>query len=270
MKEGTILYERRISLRKGVADEQVRAMMPEYNVAKFTLAFSDSVSIYKPLEEDNSDASSGFGGPGFGGGPGGGGRGGGGGFRMRQGGFGGGDNAVGAGGDVYRNYGEAKSIESHELGNHTYLIEDSIRKQKWKITPETKIIEGHPCRKAVSKIWQQPTPARKAPGDTAQVKPQLPKEVDVEAWYAEDMPSPAGPDVYGSLPGVVLILIIDNGSTYYVATAIVKDVKVKDIKAPKGRKTTRDDYNKMVQQVINNQNNGNNRTMIRSMNGGGF
>ena len=47
VKEGTIVYERKINMYRTIQDEQMRAMIPEFRTSKHMLLFSDSVSVYK-------------------------------------------------------------------------------------------------------------------------------------------------------------------------------------------------------------------------------
>jgi hypothetical protein len=53
-KQGTITYERKINMWKRITDEQMRAMIPEYRNSKHILYFSDSVSLYKAVPEDET------------------------------------------------------------------------------------------------------------------------------------------------------------------------------------------------------------------------
>ena len=124
-KQGTISYERKINLWKRIQDEKRRVTIPEFRTTKHTLIFNDTVSIYKTIkEEEEMNPFEGGGGEGRGGGGGfGGGRG-----RM----FGSND------GDLYKNFSQGMSIQATEQSGKDFLISDTIRKQAWKITGETK------------------------------------------------------------------------------------------------------------------------------------
>lgn len=130
-KEGTVVFERKINMYKTITDEQMRAMMPEFRTSKHQLLFSDSVSVYRVIPEDEAPDP-------FGGGGGGGAR-----MVMRFG---------NDGGDLYKNFAQSKSILSSGLGGKNFLIVDSIRSQPWKLSMETKQILGHTCHKATRKI----------------------------------------------------------------------------------------------------------------------
>jgi GLPGLI family protein len=235
ISEGVIIYERKINMHKRIQDEQMKAMIPEFRTSKHQLLFSDSTSMYKAVPED--EMPEGFG------------EGGGNRFVMRM----GGDN-----GELYKNFAVGKSLESRELGAKTYIIEDSIRPRSWKLTSETKVIHGYTCRKAISTETMVTGGGMRvrmggadnnAAADTAN-RPQ-PRQVTVEAWYAEGITAPVGPESYGMLPGVILELNIDNGSMTFSAVEIKKEVDRKEIKEPKkGKKVTREEFMKMMAELM--------------------
>lgn len=234
--EGVVIYERKINMHRRIQDEQMRAMIPEFRTSKHQLFFSDSTSVYKTLPEDEmpeSFSSDGGGGTRV--------------FRM-----GGGENA-----ELFRNFAEGRSLEARELGAKNFIIEDSIRRRNWKLTGETKVILGYTCRKAVGTEKMVTGPVRmvvsnngNTNADTTTKRPE-PKEVIVEAWYAEGLNAPVGPDSYGMLPGAILELNIDNGAVAYTALEVKKTVDRKDIKEPKkGKKVTRDEFMKMQMELM--------------------
>lgn len=241
VKEGTIYYDQKVNMHKTIQDEQMKAMMPEFRTAKFILQFSDSVSVYKTVPED--EAPDPF--------AGGGGR-----MVIRMG---------GGGGDLYKNFSQSKSIQTSELGGKNFLIVDSIRQQPWKLGTETKQILGYTCHKATRKVMQ-PNRAimRMSMGaggttttDTANKGAIQGKEVEVVAWYADEIVSPVGPENYGQLPGVILQLDVDNGTQVYTATEVKKTVDQKELKEPKkGKVVTRQEYAKMMTDMMGNMQGG--------------
>jgi GLPGLI family protein len=235
VKQGTVYYDQKVNLHKTITDEQMRAMIPEFRTAKYMLLFSDSVSLYKLVPEDEAPD------PFAGNGP----R-----VIMR---FGAG------GGDLYKNFAQSKSIQASELGGKNFLIADSIRQQPWKLSDETKQVLGHLCHKATRKIMQAGRLVMNgASGDVKHdtTAPKMPagKEVDVTAWYADDIISPVGPESYGQLPGVILQLDVDNGTTVYTATEVKKTVDLKELKEPKkGKLVTRQEFTKMMKDMMGSQ-----------------
>jgi GLPGLI family protein len=245
IKEGTIVYERKINTHRNMPNEQMRAMVPEFRISKHLLIFSDSISVYRMIPE-NEDPDQFAGGAGAGGG---------GGVRMSF--TMGGSNDAG---DLYKNFTQSKSILSSELAGKSYLVVDSITQQPWKLTNETKQILGYTCLKATRKITVQAAPMRmmviNGPGgntnrDTS--RPQ-PREIELVAWYAQDIASPVGPENHGQLPGVILELDTDNGATVYKALEFKKQVDQKQLKEPKkGKTVTAAEFSKMRMDLMQQQ-----------------
>ncbi len=240
VKEGTIYYDQKINMHKTIQDEQMKAMMPEFRTAKFILQFSDSVSVYKTVPED--EAPDPFAG-------GGGGR-----VMIRMG---------AGGGDLYKNFSQSKSIQTSELGGKNFLIVDSIRQRPWKLGTETKQVLGYTCHKATCKVMQAAPAMRRmvmgggGPSIDTTIKAAKGKEVEVVAWYADEIVSPVGPENYGQLPGVILQLDVDNGTTVFTATEVKKTVDQKDLKEPKkGKVVTREEYVKMMTDMMGNMQGG--------------
>jgi GLPGLI family protein len=240
VKQGTITYERKVNLHKAISDEQMKAMVPEFRTSKHQLLFNDSVSLYKTIPEDEAPDP----------------------FDNNGGGvrtvvrFGGGNND-----ETYTNFAGHTTLKQTELGSKTYLVQDSIRKQQWKLTDETKKILGYTCRKAVTtqKMVIRNTTIRtvQTGGNTStdSAKTTNPKNEDLEvvAWYAEDIVTPAGPDNNGGLPGVILQLDINNGQTVYTATEVSKNYSQKDLKQPtKGKKITGKEFTTLQEEMLQN------------------
>jgi GLPGLI family protein len=240
-KEGTITYQRTINNWKRITDESRRASIPEFQVSKYILYFTDSISIYKLIPDENALEP-------FANGEGGGG------FRRFN--FGGGD------GDLFKNFTTGLTTQASELGGKNFLITDTIRKQSWKISAETKEILGVVCRKATLKITQPNFQGRafnfnrnRPAGDTTtRQAPPAPREIEIFAWFAQSILAPAGPDTYGQLPGVILELNVDNGTTVYKALTLKPTVDAKELKEPKkGKKVTRQEYGQLQRELFQNQ-----------------
>lgn len=238
---GTVTYERKINMHRRINDEELKARIPEFRITKFMLVFKDSISVYKniPDEIDPFD------------------NGGRGGMTFRVGGF--------DGGTLFKNFSSYKLLEEQELGDKTYVIEDSIRQQPWKLTEDRKTILGHSCRKAILKTQRTMGVRRMSfssgnttPTDTANQKPQI-REIEIAAWFAEDMMLPVGPATYGSLPGLILEVDENNGETIYVATEINAKAENKELKEPKGKRISRKEFNEKREELFRNM----------QMNGGG-
>lgn len=240
VKEGTISYERKTNLHRMIQDEQMRAMMPEYRTSRYQLLFADSISLFKVIPDD--EAPDPFAGSGQG--------------RMNF------RLGTGEGGELYKNFAQKRWVRGEELGGKNFLITDSIKPQPWKLTGESKQILGHTCFKATRKITITAGNMRRsivmggnAPAiDTTVQNQAKPREIDVVAWYAQDMISPTGPENFDQLPGAILEVNIDNGATLYMATEIKKTVDLKELKEPKkGKNVTSTEFNKLRADLMRNQ-----------------
>jgi GLPGLI family protein len=243
-KEGTITYERKINAWKRITDEQMRSFIPEFQVSKYVLYFNDSISMYKVSIDENAPEP-------FAGSDGGG-------FRRSF--------NFGGDGDLFKNFSTGLSTQATELGGKNFLITDTIKKQPWKISAETKEILGVVCRKATMKVTQSGFQGRRTfnfnrngvTNDTTTKAPiNIPKEIEIVAWFAQTILAPVGPDSYGQLPGVILDLDVDNGTMLYKALTLKNTVEAKELKEPKkGKKVTRQEYTQLQRELFQNQGSG--------------
>lgn len=129
---------------------------------------------------------------------------------------------------IYRHFGNNKRIEQREFLGKNYLIEANITQIPWKITGESKKILGYNCMKAMYK-------------DTVQNR-------NVVAWFSDAIPCPSGPEAFGSLPGMILEVDINEGEIVYNAIKVDdKAVSMKDLKAPdSGKKVTESEFKALV------------------------
>jgi GLPGLI family protein len=91
---------------------------------------------------------------------------------------------------------------------------------------------------------------------------QVTDTVQVVAWFTDAIPVFAGPDIYqGQLPGTILELDVNNGRTTYVALSVSQDADVKNIREPKGKKISPQEFaaerEKMMQEMEKNNGGGN-------------
>jgi len=133
-------------------------------------------------------------------------------------------------GVTYKNFNSGKQLQETTLEDKKYIINDSIKTQGWKLADETKTILNHVCKKATMTTE---------------------RGTNIVAWYAEDMPVPAGPDRFSGLPGVVLLVDADNGRMTFTATQIQPSADAKQLKAPtSGKLITRAEFEKKMDDVM--------------------
>jgi len=81
-----------------------------------------------------------------------------------------------------------------------YVIEDDIPRFKWKILNELKEIAGYLCMKAET---------------TDSIN-----NIKIHAWFTDKIPSFAGPEGFGGLPGTILALDFNENDVNIIATKI--------------------------------------------------
>jgi GLPGLI family protein len=125
---------------------------------------------------------------------------------------------------VFTNYQTQKSITQKLVYEETFLVEDSLRKIEWKLTPDTRVIAGFECRKAVGIIQDS---------------------IAVFAFYSDELLIPGGPESIHGLPGMILGMGVPRIHTTWFATKVeVNGVNLNSVTpATKGKKV---DYKNMI------------------------
>lgn len=199
--QGLISYEQKINLHKRIPpeNEDMKKMMPEFQTTRHELLFKENESLYRPLDEEE-DAP--LGGPGGGGMI----------MRFRR------PETI-----IYRNHDSEYQLAQRSFFEKKYLVEDTLNLPPWKLTSENKEILGHPCMKA--------TLVTETKRDTQRIQNRI------TAWFTQDIFSPFGPETYGGLPGMILLLDVNEGEVVYAATRIDPSADLADLKPPsKGEK----------------------------------
>ena len=212
-KEGRVVYERTIQMQmrlQGVSEE-IAAQMPKSRTDVYELLFGNNQSLWQNLPTTNEDQ----------------------------------NTFSGAGGNivvsqrfnnevVHYNFTTGKRTDLREVGDKNFLVDDSVHKLPWKISDETKTILGHTARKATAaRIGTRPMVTM----ENGQMKrSEVSDTSTIVAWFTTDIPVPAGPEVAGQLPGLILELDINKGRIVYKAVELSPKVKLDAIKEPKGGK----------------------------------
>lgn len=130
--------------------------------------------------------------------------------------------------DVYIDYGGKKVVLKEPDGT---LIENKYDISSWEITTESKTIGSYITYKAIKRDY-----FISAKGQT--------KTLEVIAWFAPNLPYEFGPINHYGLPGLILELT-ENKATF-LATEIELENKVINIDFPKGKTTTKEEYEKKL------------------------
>lgn len=237
MKEGKISYERKVNMHRNLPDPQMKSMIPEFRTDKFELLFNESASLFRSVVDDEApDPFANAGG-------------GGGGMRM---------NFRMPTTTTYTDLAKQTQYEERAFFEKEFLIVDSLKQYKWKLSEETKTIAKQLCKKATTLITvpQMRMSIRMGRGgesntDTTANKPMKPKETELVVWYAENIPVSVGPDNYTGLPGVIMEMDVDNGATITTAVEVSTKYPKKELVQPtKGEKMTRAQFQENMQKLI--------------------
>lgn len=120
-------------------------------------------------------------------------------------------------------------ISQRNIFETLFLLKDSTRRIKWKITDETREIAGYTCRRANGIILDS---------------------IYVVAFYTGKIPVPGGPESFNGLPGMILGVALPHDNITWFATKVTDmTLEPSSIRAPaKGKPVN----SKEFQQVLIN------------------
>jgi GLPGLI family protein len=132
--------------------------------------------------------------------------------------------------EAYVSYEDDTIAETREFMGRTFLISGTQPSYAWKLTGEQSEFLGFTVHRATA-----------AQDSTT-----------IEAWFTPEIPVPAGPGLFGGLPGMILSVSVDDGHTVYSATEVHLDgLEDGAIKPPEdGRKVSRDEYEQIVAEKL--------------------
>jgi GLPGLI family protein len=242
MKEGKIVYERKINMYRMITDPEMRTRVPEFRTSQFELLFNDQASLFRTVPEDEAPdpfANNGGerGGPRFM-------------FRMPE-------------TATYTDLASQIQYESRGMFEKTFLIIDSLKSIKWKMSEETKTIAKYLCKKATTSVPLQtmriggPRPGGRNNPDTTVNAPVLPKEQEVVVWYTEQIPASIGPDTFTGLPGAILEVNMDNDANVTTAIEVTVKYPKKELVQPtKGDKMNRVQFQEAMKKIMDDMQKG--------------
>ena len=233
MKEGKISYERKINMHRFITDPEMKARIPEFRTDKFELLFTEQASLFRTVVDDEAPdpfANNGGdrGGVRFN-------------FRMPE-------------TSTYTDINAQMQYESRAMFEKTFLVIDSMKQNKWKISDETKTIAKYVCKKATTMVaapQQMRMRIGNGPRATEDSVAPKPKEVELVVWYTEEIPVSVGPDNYAGLPGAILEVNTDNGSNVIMATEVSTKFPKKELVQPtKGDKMNRAQFQDAMKKIM--------------------
>lgn len=245
--QGKVMYDRTTRMQfsfAGMGGGGMEQQVPTSRTDKYELNFGNGKTLWKQAENENDNDGGSF---------------------QTEGGAHITMIVAGSNDVLFTNLETGKKVESRELMDRTFIVDDSITKMKWKMTGETKTILGHNCMKATASRMSKRTIMNMDNGVMER------KEIDdtsaIVAWFTTEIPVSAGPSEFqGQLPGLILEMDIKDGTQVFKATSISEKTDLASIKEPAGKKRYtaaefKEEREKMMKEM--EQNNGGGRRVIR-------
>jgi GLPGLI family protein len=143
---------------------------PQFKILKSTLSFSNNKTLFTPIEPETSNNN-----------------------------FFGDSPMTTQSNTVYTDYSTNLFISQKKVFEATFLVKDTARKIKWKITDETRQIAGYTCRRANGLMLDS---------------------VYVVAFYTTEIPISGGPECFNGLPGMILGVALPHDNLTWFATKV--------------------------------------------------
>ncbi|EOR95318.1 : hypothetical protein [Arcticibacter svalbardensis MN12-7] len=136
---------------------------------------------------------------------------------------------------VYTDIASKISWSQKKVFEETFLVKDSLRNIKWKITDETRNIAGYECQRANAIIMDS---------------------IYVVAFYTDEIIATGGPESFTGLPGMILGIALPHEHVTWFATQVVdKPVALKELNPPiKGTPVNRNTLKNSLQNSFKNYN----------------
>ena len=166
----------------------------------------------------------------------------------------------------YKNLKTGELIQENEFFGKQFLVTDSIDNLDWKLGKESKQIGEYVVFKATAikrvdpndfqmarpkkKDDQEKDDAKKEESQDPMDMIEIPKEIEVTAWYTPQIPVSNGPGEYAGLPG--LIMELNFYRTTLLCSKIVMNPNNPDkIERPKkGKKVSQEEYAAIVKEKM--------------------
>jgi GLPGLI family protein len=216
---GTIEYERKTNtwamIKREInkdndawlvpALENYKKTSPQFRVLKSTLSFSDNKTLFMPLAADPPTNNLYSFAP-----------------LMSQ------NNTI------YTDLTDGLTISQKKIFDDAFLVKDSTRKIKWKITDETRDIAGYHCRRANGIMLDS---------------------IYIVAFYTAQIPVPGGPESFAGLPGMILGVALPHENITWFATKVTDNQLPPNTVAPpkKGKPTDSKGFRATLQTSLKDQ-----------------
>ncbi len=206
LSQGKIEYERKVNQYARMDDDNSWTELEKKTISKFRtsyfdLLFTDSKTVYRPGRESPDKANQNWI------------------QEPAQ------DNVV------YADLDNEKGVSQKKIFEEVFLVQDSLRQIKWKITDETRTIAGFSCRRANALIMDS---------------------IYVVAFYTDEILTTGGPESFTGLPGMILEVALPHQHITWSATKVEAiAVPATQLAAPvKGKKVSNSGLFEIVQHSL--------------------
>lgn len=213
VRSGIIEYERTVNMFALVKKKVTRTTMenkpyyeeylktePQFRKMKSTLTFGPGTTLFNPLPADEVD------------------------WRYNT-------SMANQLNIVFSDLKNGSSTVQKEFYERTYLVKDAIRKIRWKMTDETRMIAGYNCRRANALVLDS---------------------IYVVAFYTDEIHVSGGPESFNGLPGMILGVAVPYENVTWFATKVTETVvDPKTITPPKkGKVVNNQEVQNEIQKAI--------------------
>jgi GLPGLI family protein len=204
LSAGKIEFEKKVNLHASYDDdnswtELMKKSTPQFKTSYFDLVFTDNKTLYKPGRENPENNKL---------------------WPLPA------DENI-----VYSDLGNDKLITQKNVFDQVFLVQDSLRKIKWKITDEMRTIAGFVCRRANAIIMDS---------------------IYTVAFYTDEIITSGGPESFTGLPGMILGVALPHQHLTWFATKVqAVPVKENQLGAPvKGKKVNNSTLRQTLQNTL--------------------
>jgi GLPGLI family protein len=216
IKSGVIAYEKTVNMyalfRKDInkdnesymqpAFETYQKNQPQFKKLKSTLNFSGDKTLFTPEEDEEGNGS-----------------------------FWGDDAMVKQNNTTFTDLLNRTLVSQKQVFEETFLLHDTLKNIRWKITGETRDIAGYVCRRANAIVLDS---------------------VYVVAFYTDQIAVPGGPESFTGLPGMILGVALPHENITWFATKVTEsDIDPKLLLPPKkGKPVNREQLTKILRAAM--------------------
>jgi len=132
--------------------------------------------------------------------------------------------------EAYTRYDEGTIVEARQLLGRSFIIADERPTYSWKLTSEQAEFLGYVVQKATA----------------------VQDSSVIEAWFTPQIPVQGGPATFGGLPGMILVVSIDDGQVQYTATGVSMSPIAEGVivRPTEGDGVTREEYEEIVAEKL--------------------